>query len=453
MTGTMARPFHIQIADANMPVLRSGMFNKVADQVCTASAGAYKQDGLHTCGFTRMAIQRERSTDFRVPKVVCSSARLGILHDLSYRRFHFGIRLANERMVNCNFNPTKAELMKILITHLAILAACSGVWSQTANAVVFSENGERFTLFLNGEKKNNSPAANVKVSGLTGEFYQARIDFEDPSLPDFSNTNFAVQKGLEVTYVVKMNKKGEYVLRYTSESAIGSSPAVSEEPTEDTRRFAAADDEAPASQPGSGASEMNMNAGGTGINQAMTVTGTTSTTTTSNARPASESVGINMNVGGVSMGVNVNVTGTDMEMGVEQNTTTVTRTSATQTTTTIAQPAAAVSEPQSGRQEIVAPGCSVPMNKASFDRAKQSVADKGFDETRLSTAKQIARSNCLSTSQIVDIMGTFGFEETKLDFAKFAYDYCTDKGNYYLVGDAFSFSSSTEELNSFLETK
>ncbi|MFN9799598.1 MAG: hypothetical protein ACK54P_06225, partial [Bacteroidota bacterium] len=61
-----------------------------------------------------------------------------------------------------------------------------------------------------------------------------------------------------------MNKKGEYVLRYTSESAIGSSPAVSEEPTEDTRRFAAADDEAPASQPGSGASEMNMNAGGTG---------------------------------------------------------------------------------------------------------------------------------------------------------------------------------------------
>ncbi|MFN9799599.1 MAG: hypothetical protein ACK54P_06230 [Bacteroidota bacterium] len=83
--------------------------------------------------------------------------------------------------------------MKILITLLAILAACSGVWSQTANAVVFSENGERFTLFLNGEKKNNSPAANVKVSGLTGEFSQARSDFEDPSLPDFSNTNFAVQ--------------------------------------------------------------------------------------------------------------------------------------------------------------------------------------------------------------------------------------------------------------------
>jgi hypothetical protein len=354
--------------------------------------------------------------------------------------------------------------MKTLVTLFISLFTFASAWSQTANAVVFAENGEKFTLLLNGEKKNDSPAVNVKVSGLTGEFYQARIDFEDAKLADFSNNNFAVQKGIEVTYVIKLNKKGEYVLRYAGEAAIsGSTAATTPAPSEDVKRFAVADDEAPAPAGNTGNVQMNTNVSGTGINQSVTVTETTTTTTrpaatttTTTTRPASENAGINMNVGGVNMGVNVNITGmeTDMQMDVQEtNSTVVTQTTTTRTTTSA--PAETRPAPQTApvREEITVKGCSVAMDKASFERAKTSVADKGFDETRLSTAKQVAKNNCLSTSQIMEIMGTFGFEETKLDFAKYAYDNCTDKGNYYLIGDAFSFSSSMDALNEFLETK
>jgi hypothetical protein len=42
------------------------------------------------------------------------------------------------------------------------------------------------------------------------------------------------------------------------------------------------------------------------------------------------------------------------------------------------------------------------------------------------------------------------FESTRLDFAKFAYTYTLDKENYYMVNNAFSFSSSVAELNNFI---
>jgi hypothetical protein len=93
------------------------------------------------------------------------------------------------------------------------------------------------------------------------------------------------------------------------------------------------------------------------------------------------------------------------------------------------------------------------MDAASFGKAKQTIESKGFDDTRLSTAKQVAKANCLTTEQIVVIMKVFGFDETRLEFAKYAYDYCFDKNNYYTVSEGFTFDSSTEELNQYIETK
>ena len=42
-------------------------------------------------------------------------------------------------------------------------------------------------------------------------------------------------------------------------------------------------------------------------------------------------------------------------------------------------------------------------------------------------------------------------DEDKLTYAKFAYDSCVDKGNYYTVSELFSFSTTTYEFNEFLE--
>jgi hypothetical protein len=92
------------------------------------------------------------------------------------------------------------------------------------------------------------------------------------------------------------------------------------------------------------------------------------------------------------------------------------------------------------------------MAPADFERAKASIASKGFDESRLTIAKQIVGSNCLTSAQVGELMRIFGFEETRLDFAKFAYGHTFDIGNYYQVNDAFQFESSIDELNAYISS-
>lgn len=92
-----------------------------------------------------------------------------------------------------------------------------------------------------------------------------------------------------------------------------------------------------------------------------------------------------------------------------------------------------------------------PMNGTDFAAAVKTISNSSFDESKLSTAKSIASANCLSSEQVSKICKLFSFEESKLEFAKYAYKRCTDPKNYFKVNDVFSFDSSKEELNKFIE--
>jgi hypothetical protein len=65
-------------------------------------------------------------------------------------------------------------------------------------------------------------------------------------------------------------------------------------------------------------------------------------------------------------------------------------------------------------------------------------------------AKQVFNTNCITSAQVKEIMQQFSFENTKLDFAKYAYGHTFDPQNYYQINDAFEFSSSVSELNKFI---
>lgn len=91
-----------------------------------------------------------------------------------------------------------------------------------------------------------------------------------------------------------------------------------------------------------------------------------------------------------------------------------------------------------------------PMEARKFRYAVKSIKRKSFSDTQLRLAKQITSSNCLTVGQIKRIARVFSFETTKLEFAKFAYDYSYDPENYWMINEIFSFSSSTDELDEFL---
>jgi hypothetical protein len=79
------------------------------------------------------------------------------------------------------------------------------------------------------------------------------------------------------------------------------------------------------------------------------------------------------------------------------------------------------------------------------------VEAKPFSDTKMSTAKVATKNSCLSVSQVKEICKLFSMDDDKLTYAKYAYDYCVDKANYYQVSEVFAFSSTTDEFNKFLE--
>lgn len=394
-------------------------------------------------------------------------------------------------------------IKKITLIGFAIISFLD-VFAQM-NAVIYSEAGEKFTLYLNGEAMNSSPQSNVKLQGLNSEFYQARVDFQDAAFADFSNNNFALHPGMEVTYQIKKNKKGEYVLRFYTENPVSSAATTNTPDNNDVKDFAVVDD-APAHT-----TQTTNNTSSVGNSKTTTTTNTTGTNTSSSnggnigmninvdgvnmglnvnvdesGNSTTGNVGMNVNADGVNFGMNVNVNETNnattggnvgmninvdgMNMGINMNvpnaeiqtsgtTTTTTRTTTSSSSSNSNVPAHTTrpSEPspnQPSNATISGNGnCIRSMDAASFNKAKQTIESKGFDETRLSTAKQVAKANCLTTDQIQEIMTIFGFEESRLEFAKYAYDFCFDKNNYYNVSQGFSFDSSTEELNEYIETK
>jgi hypothetical protein len=130
--------------------------------------------------------------------------------------------------------------------------------------------------------------------------------------------------------------------------------------------------------------------------------------------------------------------------------TTTQQTTITTTTTTTSTDAGAATQTQ-----VAAPaasGCVSPMAHDDYESAKTSITAKDFEDTKLTLAKQIAGSNCMSAEQIRGIMKLFSFENSKLDFAKFAYSHCCDKSNYYKVNDAFDFDSSSKDLNTYISS-
>ena len=83
---------------------------------------------------------------------------------------------------------------------------------------------------------------------------------------------------------------------------------------------------------------------------------------------------------------------------------------------------------------------------------KSSINSKTFEESKMTIAKQILNNNCLLSGQVREIMLLFTFEDSRLDFAKYAYGRTYDIGNYYKVNDAFTFESSIEDLDSYISS-
>lgn len=96
------------------------------------------------------------------------------------------------------------------------------------------------------------------------------------------------------------------------------------------------------------------------------------------------------------------------------------------------------------------PGYNQAMSNESFNALKSTVTNESFDNSRMNILKQAAAANYFTAAQVRELMQIFSFDNSKLEVAKTFYSRTTDKQNYFMVNDAFSFSGSKDELTKFI---
>ncbi len=338
---------------------------------------------------------------------------------------------------------------KILVTILFLIPFTqNNIFAQSFTLSVFSENSERFWVVINGEKKNDKASSSVKVIDLTGSYWKMKIMFENESLPEITQNVYRPFDASATTYQIKKNRKGNYVLRMYSASDfnIGNN---------NTRTNNSRNNNFPNNN-GNGNNNRNSN-NGNGSNNGN-----------------NNGVNININLGNNQMGNNqggINPNGNngnwnnngngnnnlnEDDENLNRNNNGNTGWGSTNNGNNNNGNTGNWGNNNNGNTGNWGNNngkCSMPMSSQDFDLAFQNVERQNFEETKMTVAKQFTSRNCMTVQQIRKIISIFDFENHKLQYAKYAYDFCFDKQNYYLLNDAFDFSTSITDLNNFLESK
>lgn len=74
------------------------------------------------------------------------------------------------------------------------------------------------------------------------------------------------------------------------------------------------------------------------------------------------------------------------------------------------------------------------------------IGQQSFDDKKLEIAKLAVTLGHFCTDDLARVATLFSFDDKRLTFLLYAYDYCEDPQNYPSLRDVFSFQSNYDEL-------
>lgn len=319
--------------------------------------------------------------------------------------------------------------MKTTFFLLLFSAFSLSLFAQRPTATFFSEDGYKFWVVMDGVRKNAEPQYRVENVELQNDWAKVKIIFENPEIPELEKTIQGVDpdgKPLSAIWAIKQTNKGKWALRPSSWSEMEALPAV-----------AGQQEETPVQQ------------------EATQETNSQVQTQSNTGNDFNTGVSVQAGETGISMEINMQEPSQEMNTGINMNVRTdqqtTTQTYGTTVTTRSDHPPMPYEQAEAEKKQPVSSGCTEAVSDAGFKDMTGSISSASFEDTKLSLAKQIVNANCLSATQVKEIMDIFSFEDTRLEFAKLAYSRTVDKNNYYKVNSAFSFESSVEELNEYIQ--
>ena len=312
-------------------------------------------------------------------------------------------------------------IKKICVVAVLLMALAPFTRAQQSNLVVFSDLNEPFTLLVNNQRVNQLPTQNIKVTGLSAGWYTLRMVFNNPSVPQ-AEMSLGIEANREVTYAMVKDPRGQRTLMFVNEFTLGYNPIAH------------------------------------GQQFVVTYTGPVQTnpnTVVSNPNP------VTTNPNSLTIQANDQVVVTPpppVTTTLPPPDQQVTTTQTTTTTTIVTNDPSVVDPNPDDPLELPDPlpgyngpvGCTNMITPEAFAEAKGSIKSKSFSSSKMTLAKQITRANCMLSSQVREVMDLFDYETDRLNYAKFAYDFTYDQGNFYKVNDAFDFESSIRSLEEFL---
>lgn len=194
------------------------------------------------------------------------------------------------------------SITQLLLLFISAISFAQFGQGPVGHLTIFSEDGDRFQLVLNGELQNDTPQTNLRIEDLNQPYYNAKILFADKSLMEISKNNLIITNvdGVfqDVTYKVKRDKNNQGKMKMNFFSIIP------------VRQGYMAPSNVYVMHYGQPRDVVNQNNGN--VNQ---------TTTTTTTQVGGNNVGVGVNVGGINMGVSIN---DSMGGGVVSQTTTTT---------------------------------------------------------------------------------------------------------------------------------
>ncbi|GAB3825631.1 hypothetical protein GCM10028895_35470 [Pontibacter rugosus] len=93
--------------------------------------------------------------------------------------------------------------------------------------------------------------------------------------------------------------------------------------------------------------------------------------------------------------------------------------------------------------------CRNLLSSRELDRLMETIRSRDFESTKLSIARDAIRNSSLMAEDLKRLLQQFEYESTKVEFARYAYEYVCDKEHFYYIYDIFRFDSSVRELEEY----
>lgn len=343
---------------------------------------------------------------------------------------------------------------KFLFLLLTLVSFSTLSIAQNSSLTIFSEDGHPFILLINGIQQNEQPMANVRAERLEYDFYSVKVNFTQKSLKSVEAQEISLKDAdggsIDAMYVLRKVKKGKFALQLYSSFPAKDIPMPA---------IGAVEDEEEVAEPQAPTTEKTAKEAVAINSKAMAIKEKDDFAKKKADVVAMLEAKMDEGMKTDDKKQNVEVI-KDVDVKIDGNKKTTTTTITTITTTGRSVQRDVLIDVQTeyiskgkvkGSLDNKTPagtGCrGAQLVDSDFDDSKKNIASKTTEKEKLAVAKQIASIACLTSDQVKEIMFLFSEEETKLNFAKFAYSRTVNTGNYSdKVAVAFRHAITKEQL-------